>query len=284
MILLPPIWFRWVFGAGSLLAVAASFYFDVQNFPLALTAYTASALGFYYIITVTFLPLGRLLKRVLWRFPFFRRYFADREFRLRTGLYFGTAVNLAYVGIKLFTGIRYHSVWLVTAAGYYTALTGVRSLLVLSDLRTRRSKASGSALRKQWEAFRLTGILMLLMNLTLSGIIVLAVRDSQSDSYPGFFIIGAAAYTFYRFITSILKQIRRRKSQNPLFAAVVNVDFSFALTSLFTLQTAMLAAYDHGDHVKGANVLTGTVVSALILAIAFVMIVRGNRELKRTDS
>lgn len=58
------------------------------------------------------------IKRIF-RIPFVKRYFSEMDFRTEISLYPSLLINLFYAGIKLFSGMRYRSIWFGTLAVYY---------------------------------------------------------------------------------------------------------------------------------------------------------------------
>ena len=58
------------------------------------------------------------------------------------------------------------------------------------------------------------------------------------------------------------------------------IDFSFAVTSMFTLQTAMFASFAKRLDVRGPNIITGTAVAVIVTALAVTMIVRASQKMK----
>ena len=113
---------------------------------------------------------------ILLSIPLLRRYFGEVAFRTEASLYQGLFVNLAYASVKFFSGIWYRSVWFGALAGYYILLAVMRFIL-LHYVRGRRQ--TGEKIIFEWNRYRLCGIILLLMNQTLAGIIILVVCCSE---------------------------------------------------------------------------------------------------------
>ena len=64
--------------------------------------------------------------RRLMNIPLVERFFSETIFRAQVALYPGLIINLVYAGIKLFSGIRYRSIWFGTLAVYYILLALMR--------------------------------------------------------------------------------------------------------------------------------------------------------------
>ena len=83
--------------------------------------------------------------------PVGERLWQDDIFRSEISLHGGLAVNLLYVGLNLFSGVRYQSAWFVTLAFYYASLSAMRTLLVAQVHRT----AVGQDIPADFRRFRL---------------------------------------------------------------------------------------------------------------------------------
>ena len=170
-ILFPPTIYRCIFGIFSLLAAGLVFLFGWYDHPASYVVYCASALGLYYIITCTLLPAIKELKKVLIRNRYIRRYYEDPIFNSRVILYRGLLINILYAFFKLITGVYYRSTWMIAISVYYFTLIILKGRLVQQDIRFM--KEDGNAKRAaQWRSYRMTGWLLLLLNVALSGIVV----------------------------------------------------------------------------------------------------------------
>lgn len=276
----PPVFFRIVFGLLSLLAVACVFIFHVENAPIAYVSFLASALGLYYLITVTIFPLAKRVRALLMRNKYVRRYYENKELNARVSLYWGLIINIFYAVFKLSTGLYYRSEWMIAIAVYYGILILLKYMLVHYDIRLLRNKTDNDELR-DWTLYRRIGWLMLLINIGLSGIVAQVVAQNRSYSYPGTIIFAVAAYSFYRIVIAVIHLLKDRKNRNPVFSAAKIIDFSFAVTAMFTLQTAMFASFAEGLDVRIPNIITGTAVALIITALAVIMIAKATRKIKQ---
>ena len=101
-------------------------------------------------------------------------------------------VNIAYIFIKLITGILYRSEWLIAFALYYVLLTCMR-LSLANYIRRKDVKNDQEA---EYNCLRLTGALLLPMIVALSIIIARMIGYSKSADYPGVLIYGMAARSY----------------------------------------------------------------------------------------
>ncbi len=282
-VLFPSVWFRWTFGTVSLAAVACVFLFRLYGTLAADLSFPASALGLYYLITVTAVPLVRRIRARLLLSPYFRRSREDPAFSARLSLYRGMAVNILYAAFKLVTGIRFRSEWLIAIAVYYGILILLKYTLIRQDLRFLRMDNNPDLLT-EWKTCRRVGWLMLLLNVGLSGITVQVISRNRSYAYPGSAIFAMAAYSFYRIIIAVIRAMRSRHRLGPIFSAARIIDVSFAVTAMFTLQTAMFASFAGGADVRIPNFITGTAVALIVTAIAVSMIIRSSVRIRQLSS
>ena len=67
----------------------------------------------------------------------------------------------------------------------------------------------------EWRRYRLCGVMLVLMNVALAGVVVLVVHQNGSFHYAGYLIYAMALYTFYITIMAVVNLVRYRKYQQP---------------------------------------------------------------------
>lgn len=213
------------------------------------------------------------------RNPIGERYFSDVSFRSEVSLYCGLFINLMYVLMKLFSGIFYHSVWFITLAVYYIFLLVMRFLL----LNHIRKEEIGRNLISEFRRYCMCGIVLLLMNLPLIGIVIYIVNENQGFSYPGVLIYAMAAYAFYAVITAVVNVVKFRKHESPVMSAAKAINLTAALVSMLSLETAMLARFGGDDSAlrQIMTASTGTAVCVIVLGMAVYMIARSTKQLSK---
>lgn len=135
---------------------------------------------------------------------------------------------------------------------------------------------------KEYKKYSFCGYLLLILTIALIGMSVYMIHDGKVTVYPGHIIYAAAGYTFYNFITAILNIIKYRKLKNPIYSASKIITLATALISIFSLQTAMFAAF--GKDIiqqRQMNLLTGFCIFAIIIAMALFMIMYGKHSIKK---
>ncbi len=162
----------------------------------------------------------------------------------------------------------------MTLGCYYILLMTAR-LLLLRELYGRRKEAV------EWKRYRTCGILLLLMNFVLSGIVVLAVTDHQGSHYAGYLIYAMAAYTFCKIAIAIRNLVKYRTSHAPVFAVSKGISFVSAVVSMLSLEIAMLLRFGTDEaFFRKMTVLTGTGVCIIISATAISMVVTAQKALR----
>lgn len=252
---------------------------------VAYAAYFLSAYAFIITVTgiigiVRFVRQGidnhPLVKKAL-GIPLVSRYLREDMFRAETGLYQGFFINLLYAGVKMFSGILYRSVWFVTLAVYYIFLAVMRASLLHYVRKTGKNKIS------EWKRYRLCGIILLFMNIALTGIIILVIHQNSGFEYPGMLIYVMAMYAFYAVVTAVRNVVKFRKYGTPVMSAAKVINLTAALVSMLSLETAMLTQFGAADDPAFRQIMTastGAGISIIVVGMAVFMIVRSTEQIK----
>lgn len=218
-----------------------------------------------------------LVKKIL-SIPFGRRFLKDVLFRAEISLYQGFVLNLLYAVIKMVSGIYYHSVWLIALATYYILLGVMRFSLIHY---VRRNQV-GQNIQGEFRRYRLCGIILILMNIALVGIVEFIVYKNEGFSYPGLLIYAIALYAFYCIIIAMINVIKFRKHGSPVMSAAKVINLTAALVSMLTLTTAMLASFG-GDDLAFRKMMTacvGSGVCLIVLGMGVFMLIHSTKNLK----
>lgn len=221
------------------------------------------------------LRLVRWLRRTSWG----NRLLDDAAFRSELTLHGGLLANLLYVAVNLFSGFRYRSAWFLSLAVYYALLSAMRAVLV----RYLHRRAVGEDVKAEFRRYRACGVILLLMNQALVGIILYMVTQNRGFSYPGNMIYAMALYTFYITITAVVNVVKFRKHGSPLLSAAKVISLTAALVSMLSLETAMLAQFGSGQRAFRRIMLasSGGVVCAVVVSMAVYMIAHATKQLKK---
>ena len=276
-----------VFGYAFVLVMAA---FKIEIPALQYLSYIASAYaliltvtGFPYLISFVKNTKQRVAEssaaKKIYNTKYGRRYIEDVHFRTELSLYFGLLINFLYIGMKLFSGIYYRSLWFVALAGYYILLAVMRFILL------HRGKKRTEKLSKESEIkrYRMCGTTLLIMNFALVGIVIFMVYQNKGFDYPGLLIYAMAAYSFYSIIIAVVNLVKFRKHGSPLLSAAKVINLVAAMVSILSLETAMLAQFGSDDDPLFRKVMTGATgggVCTIVIGMAVFMIWKSTKLLK----
>ena len=254
--------------------LAGVFWCGLEESFLAYGVYCLAA----YALTVLVIGVPKLVQWVqekVLKHKLVRPLVEDKNKRFLLGLLREEVVNLFYGIFKTVSGLWLGVAW-VWADGLYNLVQGI---IQLGQLTLHRKHLP---VEKQWKSYRLCGGMILLLHLTMTGLVFMMIHRGQAEEYPGFLIFATAAFTFYKLISSFVDVAKDRKHVSPVDSSVRMLDLTQALFSLFSLQVALLHAFDDGSvDAKLMNSLTGGAVCLLVMGTGIYMIRRANRELKK---
>ena len=284
-LLFPPVWLMVILVIVSAVALTLIFVKGMQE---SIPAYLIYALAFYTLSVVTVfcvlvLPkqYGRI-KAKIYANPFGSRYMTDRVFRTNISLSVSFAISMVYVGINLWSWHMLGSYWFMVLAVYYVIMAVMRFLLV----RYVRIQKIGTDILREWKRSRVCACILLLINLSLSGAVLMILYQHKGYDYPGIMIYVMALYTFYALTMSIVDMVRYRKLGSPVMTTAKIVSLSAALVSMLNLETAMFAQFGADMTVEDQRIfiiLTGAGVSITIVTLSVLLIVRATKEIRREN-
>ena len=209
-------------------------------------------------------------------------YFSDAALRVKISLYGSFMINVLYAVMQLGLGFINHSVWFYALSGYYLLLAAMRFLL----LKNSRNESLGKNLYREYLNYRLCGIILLLMNITLSVIAFYIVSQNKGFTYHYIMTISMAAYTFTVFTTAVVNLIRYRKYNSPVISASKIINLVAAFVSMLSLETAMFKAFGEGNSPNFRKIMTactGAAVCVIVLAMAIYMIDHSTKQLHQLE-
>lgn len=183
-------------------------------------------------------------------------------------------INVAYTVYNGVIGIVNQSSWFITMAVYYSLLGVMRYHAVNTGRKISRMKDQKLIRKKELAVIKTDGILLLLLNLALSGVVLLTIAKGRAKAYSEIMAISIAAYTFYKTTMAVINMVKVRKMQSPILITIRNIGVADALVSMLTLQTTMLASFQNTSNldVNRMNALTGMAVCILIALLGISMI------------
>ena len=122
---------------------------------------------------------------------------------------------------------------------------------------------------------------MFLLNIAISVLVALMIKQNKHYDYPGFLIYSQAAYAFYCMTIAIINLLKYRNMKRPILSASSIIFMSCALVSILALQTAMLMQFgsDETNFIRIMNSITGIVVCTSTFVLAIWLVHRTRKEL-----
>lgn len=281
--LFPPLWLMILLTIGCTVGLVLVFVRGLDTHPAAYAVYVVS----FYTVTVDtiFCVLAlpkyyRTVKGKVYANKYGNRYLTDVEFKTHVSLYASLAVNLLYVAVNVVSGVLYHSVWFGILAGYYTILAAMRFLLLRF---TRRIGIRKNRIL-EYRRSRLCGMILMTLNLTLSGAVLMMMYQNRGYEYHGILIYVMAMYTFYVTTHAVVDIIKYRKYKSPVMSTAKIISLSAALVSMLSLETAMLTEFGADMTAQSKRIMiaaTGAGVSVIVVAMSVYTIVRACVEIRK---
>lgn len=205
-------------------------------------------------------------------------YHQNHKKFLNITMLFSLSINFIYGIFKLVSGIYYQSEWFITFAVYYLLLCFMK----LSFVFYAKRNEFGENLSKEYKKLKHTGIILLCLDLVLTGIIVLMIHQNQTIIYPGYLIYIVALYDFYLIISAFVNVFRYQKQKSPILLAHKCVNLTVAMISMISLEAAMI--YQFGSNDSNFKLImtacTGFGVCVINSFMAIYVIVKSNKQLK----
>ena len=282
-LLFPPIWMMVILVIASAVALTLIF---VKGMEQSIPAYIVYVLAFYTLSVVTIFCAMVLpkqystIKQKIYDHPLGNRYMTDRVFRTNISLSISFVISMLYVGINLWSWHMLGSYWFMVLAVYYVIMAVMRYLLV----RYVRIQKIGTDILSEWKRSRICAYILLLINLSLSGAVLMILYQHRGYDYPGMMIYVMALYTFYALTMSIVDMVKYRKMGSPIMSTAKIVSLSAALVSMLNLETAMFAQFGTDMAQQDQNlmiVLTGAGISITVVILSVILTVKATIEIRR---
>lgn len=281
----PPLWIIFILIPLSAGLLVTAFITPLKDSPICYGIYVLSA----YAIAVLCIYFGMVFpqryneaKQKIYENPIGNRYMTDAVFKVQISLFATLAINMIYIGINLFSGIYYGSVWFIILAVYYVLLSLIRFTLL-----NHINHIKQTDIISEYKRYRWCGIILLVITLTLSGIMVLVIKNSGGYEYNGILIYVMAAYTFYIFILAIVNMMKYRKYNSPVLSASKVVNFVAALMSMLSLEIAMLSQFGTENNTPYFDEImlgsTGAVICVTVVVMAIFMIRKSTKEINKVQ-
>ena len=281
-LLFPPVWLMVILVIASAVALTLIF---VKGMEESIPAYMVYVLAFYTLTVVTLFCAMVLpkqysaIKQKIYDNPLGNRYMTDRVFRTNISLSISFVISMLYVGINLWSWHILRSYWFMVLAVYYVIMAVMRYLLV----RYVRIRKIGTDILSEWKRSKVCAYILLLINLSLSGAVLMILYQHRGYDYPGIMIYVMALYTFYALTMSIVDIVKYRKMGSPILSTAKIVSLSAALVSMLNQETAMFAQFGAEMTVEHQHIfiiLTGAGVSITVVTMSVILIVKATKEIR----
>ena len=208
------------------------------------------------------------------------RFLEDYTFRTILTTLPTFLINVVYTVYNGVIGVMNQSAWFITMAVYYSLLGIMRYFAVSANRKISRMADPALIRKKELSVIRTDGILLLLLNVALSGVVLLTIARGTAKTYSEIMAISFAAYTFYKIIMAVIHMAKVRKTKSPILITIRNIGVADALVSMLTLQFTMLASFQGSSTLDAnrMNGITGLVVCILIVLLGAGMIRYADRK------
>lgn len=244
---------------------------EIAVYVLAAALMTASCVFLYHDLRNS--AINKIIVSIK-KNPFGERFLDDHAFRTILTTLPAFLINVAYTVYNGVIGIMNQSAWFITMAVYYSLLGIMRYRAVSTGRRIARLEDKQLIRKKELSVIKMDGILLLVLNLALSGAVLLTIAQDTAKRYSEIMVISIAAYTFYKITMALINMIKVRKTQSPILITIRNIGVADALVSMLTLQATMLASFQDKSSLNSnqMNAITGLAVCILIAILGTSMI------------
>lgn len=207
----------------------------------------------------------------------------EKEKSFHRSLISGMLMNFVYALFHMLMGWITRSTWTGSQGAYQLIMALIHAVLLHYERNMVKAETQRKRMYVGWSGFQTSGVLLLVLHLTMTGLVFQMVWKGETEDYPGVLIFGVAAYTFYKLTMAILRVVQYRKNASPLWGAARNIDLSEALMNLFTLQAALLSVFGNPEQENFRflmNTLFGGAVCLMAVGGAIGMISHGKKRKK----
>lgn len=221
----------------------------------------------------------RKLKRKLYENRYTNRYLTDIYYKTHIKLYASMFANFLYIAVNAISAYVYQTHWFAIFAAYYGIIAMMRLLLVSYIEKNNIGENYKGELKRS----RVCAYILMTVNITLSGTVLMMIYYDRGFSYRGYLIYVMAIYTFYTTISAIVEIVKFRRYSSPIMSVSKVIKLATALFSMLFLETAMFAQFgqDTPDKVKKLMIMaTGAGICVIVVTMSIYIIVRSSQKLK----
>ncbi|MBP3399189.1 MAG: hypothetical protein J6K75_05480 [Erysipelotrichaceae bacterium] len=207
-----------------------------------------------------------------------RKYFTDRETRMKVNTVQSLLINGVYSALNLMYAYQYQTAWFMIFSVYYGVLAFLRFLLI----RYVENLTSKYDVLKELKICRLCSWGLISINFLMFGAVLMMVYFGRGFTYSGILIYAMALYTFYMFSVAMIDMIRYRNQDHPFLSVASAVRLSAALVSMLCLETAMFSQFGEETSIAFQKIMiisTGIGIAAIVFMIAIYLVVSTTKKI-----
>ena len=249
---------------------------------LAITSYL---LAFYVLLVICFrVPrIIKFFKTLKHENKYMKKWFSDVHLRMNVSLYTSLIWNVAFAIFQLGLGFYHKSFWFYSMFAYYIMLGVMRFFLFKHTRKYKANEQEHIELKK----YIASGWSLLAMNVALAVIVFFMVYWNKTFYHHMITTIAMAAYTFFTFTFAIINLVKYKKYKSPVYSAAKTISLIAGAVSMLTLEATMLTTFETNESPLFRLIilsLTGIAVICFAIAMAIIMIVKGNRQMKKDNT
>lgn len=184
-------------------------------------------------------------------------------------------IYLAYGIISLAIGVLYASWWFIALSVYYLVIWYMEASIVRNIARRLNRQTD-----LEYQRMRQIGIVILVLDIVLAGVVVLAIVLGRTVKYPGITIHITAIYDIVIVALATYRLLHHPISDSPVMIASKCLNLTLAMTAVLSLASAATVRFL--DSLLWRRIIVGVVggvVCLLNLAIARYMVRLADRNL-----
>ncbi len=192
-------------------------------------------------------------------------------------------VNLAFIIFNTVMAIISKVGWYGALAGYYLILSLFRGLVFYIERKAKlKAKENDKELLYlQYRNYRLSGVFIILLELSMTAVVVMMILLQKPSNYTNILAISYAAYTCYKVTFVIINTIKTKKHNNPHLQTLRNISLVDAGVSLLSLQITLVTTFSEGKNMLLLNMIVGVAICLLTVVLGVYMIIKASLELKK---
>lgn len=276
----------WLIIALTIISAVLLVLVSIKGWEETILGYTSYTISFYSLCVLTVFCIKVLpykvksAKKKVYENKYGNRFLTDILFRAHFSLYRSLCINLLYIGVNIACVLIYKTIWFAIFALYYVILAVMRFLL----LKYIRKNKIASNMLEEWKRARICACILVLINLLLSGAILMMMYQNRGFEYYGILIYIMAMYSFYITTVAVMNIVKYRKYNSPVLSSAGNVSLAAALVSMLSLETGMLSAFGGNTPILTKRILiasTGAGIAVVLITLSCYMITKSTLEIRK---